>query len=173
MECGVGWLNVERDIPGGAGGGRGDCKGPKIAKGRPQTQIICKKPERLFCWNNQHVAVDDSLKWQLQSRAWWHMPLIPALGKQRQADFWVRGQPGLQSEFQDSQDYTEKPCLKKPKKGGWWDGSVGKGTRLLFRRSEVQIPATTWWLTTTRNEIWCPLLVYLKTTTVYLHIINK
>jgi hypothetical protein len=28
----------------------------------------------------------------------------------------VRGQPGLQSEFQDSQGYTEKPCLKKPKK---------------------------------------------------------
>jgi hypothetical protein len=23
--------------------------------------------------------------------------------------------PALQSEFQDSQDYTEKPCLKKPK----------------------------------------------------------
>jgi hypothetical protein len=41
------------------------------------------------------------------------MPLIPALGRQRQADFWVRGQPGLQSEFQDSQGYTEKPCLKK------------------------------------------------------------
>jgi hypothetical protein len=36
------------------------------------------------------------------------MPLIPALGRQRQADFWVRG---LQSEFQDSQGYTEKPCL--------------------------------------------------------------
>jgi hypothetical protein len=30
-------------------------------------------------------------------------------------DFWVRGQPGLQSEFQDSQGYTEKPCLEKPK----------------------------------------------------------
>ena len=44
-----------------------------------------------------------------QSRAWWHMPLIPALGRQRQADFWVRGKPGLQSEFQDSQGYTEKP----------------------------------------------------------------
>jgi hypothetical protein len=43
------------------------------------------------------------------------MPLIPALGRQRQADFWVRGQPGLQSEFQDSQGYTEKPCLQKPK----------------------------------------------------------
>jgi hypothetical protein len=44
---------------------------------------------------------------------WWHMPIIPALGRQRQVDFWVRGQPGLQSEFQDSQDYTEKPCLGK------------------------------------------------------------
>jgi hypothetical protein len=41
------------------------------------------------------------------------MPLIPALGRQRQADFLVRGQPGLQSEFQDSQSYTEKPCLEK------------------------------------------------------------
>jgi hypothetical protein len=50
------------------------------------------------------------------ARQWWHMPLIPALGSQRQADFWVWGQPGLQSEFQDSQGYTEKPCLKKKKK---------------------------------------------------------
>jgi hypothetical protein len=37
----------------------------------------------------------------------------PALGRQRQANFWVRGQPGLQSEFQDNQGYTEKPCLRK------------------------------------------------------------
>jgi hypothetical protein len=43
------------------------------------------------------------------------MPLIPALWRQRQADFWVQGQPGLQSEFQDSQGYTEKPCLEKKK----------------------------------------------------------
>jgi hypothetical protein len=27
-----------------------------------------------------------------------------------------RDQRGLQSEFQDNQDYTEKPCLEKPKK---------------------------------------------------------
>ena len=28
---------------------------------------------------------------------------------------WVRGQPGLQSEFQESQGDTEKPCLEKQK----------------------------------------------------------
>jgi hypothetical protein len=47
---------------------------------------------------------------------WWHTPLIPALGRQRQEDFGVRGQPGLQSEFQDSQGYTEKTCLGKKTK---------------------------------------------------------
>jgi hypothetical protein len=68
----------------------------------------------------------------MSARQWWRTPLIPALGRQRQADFWVRGQPGLQSEFQDSQGYIEKTCLKnktktknkqtnKPKKGDvWW-----------------------------------------------------
>jgi hypothetical protein len=49
----------------------------------------------------------------MQSRAWWRTPLIPALGRQRQAHFWIRGQPGLQSEFQDSQGYTEKPKNKQ------------------------------------------------------------
>jgi hypothetical protein len=45
------------------------------------------------------------------------MPLISALGRQGQADFGgVQGQPGLQSEFQDSRDYTEKPCLKQKQK---------------------------------------------------------
>jgi hypothetical protein len=42
--------------------------------------------------------------------------LIPAFKRQRQLNFGVQGQPGLQSEFQDSQGYTEKPCLKKQKK---------------------------------------------------------
>jgi hypothetical protein len=55
------------------------------------------------------------------SWAWWCMPLIPALGRQRQADFWVRGQPGLQSELQDSQGYLYRETLSwktKQKKRG-------------------------------------------------------
>jgi hypothetical protein len=46
---------------------------------------------------------------------------------------------------------------------GWRDGSTVKSTRLLFLRSRVQFPATTWWLTTICNGIWCPLLVCLRT----------
>jgi uncharacterized protein YraI len=46
---------------------------------------------------------------------WWYMPLIPVLGRQRQVDFCIQGQPGLQSEFQDSKGYTEKPRLEKTK----------------------------------------------------------
>jgi hypothetical protein len=48
------------------------------------------------------------------ARRWWLTPLIPALRKQRQVDLQVQGQPGLQSEFQGSQGYTEKPCFEKP-----------------------------------------------------------
>jgi hypothetical protein len=47
-----------------------------------------------------------------------------------------------------------------------------RSTFLLFWRSWVQIPATTWWLTTICNEIWLPLLMHLETATVYLDIIN-
>jgi hypothetical protein len=52
-----------------------------------------------------------------KAEQWWHTPLIPAFfGRQRQAEFLVRGQPGLQSKFQNSQGYTEKPCLEKKTK---------------------------------------------------------
>jgi hypothetical protein len=37
----------------------------------------------------------------------------PSTREAEVVDFWVWGQPGLQSEFQDSQGYTEKPCLEK------------------------------------------------------------
>jgi hypothetical protein len=40
----------------------------------------------------------------------------PRLRRQRLADFWIWGQPGIPSEFQDSQGYTEKPCLGEEEK---------------------------------------------------------
>jgi hypothetical protein len=64
------------------------------------------------------VSFTDFKNWTSTGQ-WWHTPLDPALGWQRQADFWVWGQPGLQSEFQDSQDYTEKPYLEKEKEKIW------------------------------------------------------
>jgi hypothetical protein len=39
----------------------------------------------------------------------------PSTWEAEAGGFLSRGQPGLQSEFQDSQGYTEKPCLEKPK----------------------------------------------------------
>jgi hypothetical protein len=42
-----------------------------------------------------------------------YMLLIPALVRKRQADFCVLGQPGLRSDLQDSQSYTQKYCQKK------------------------------------------------------------
>jgi hypothetical protein len=52
------------------------------------------------------VFYKDLFQGQITSKKagkWWRTPLVLALGKQRQADFWVQGQSGLQSEFQDSQ----------------------------------------------------------------------
>lgn len=47
------------------------------------------------------------------TRLWWYMPLIPTLKRQRRANVWVWKQPGLRSEFQNNQNYTEKHCLGK------------------------------------------------------------
>lgn len=45
------------------------------------------------------------------------MPLIPVVdGRQRQVDLCGKEQPGLQTEFQDSQSYTGKPCLENENK---------------------------------------------------------
>jgi hypothetical protein len=43
---------------------------------------------------------------------WWCTSLIPASGRQRQADLCELGQPGLYSKLQDSQDYIERHCVK-------------------------------------------------------------
>jgi hypothetical protein len=57
-----------------------------------------------------------SIYYDLQSDSYLILSPTVFKKKNRQVDFWVRGQPGLQSDFQDSQVYKEKPCLEKPKK---------------------------------------------------------
>jgi hypothetical protein len=69
---------------------------------------------------------------------WWHTPLIPTLRRQRQADYWVRGQPGLQSESQDSQGYTEKPCLGKKK----WFCCIVSSSNLEGKSGDLTIFST-------------------------------
>jgi hypothetical protein len=67
----------------------------------------------------QHLLLNLGFKSQSQTGQWWCTPLVPALGRQRQADFCIRGQPGLQSEFKNSQGCTERnPVLggKKERK---------------------------------------------------------
>jgi hypothetical protein len=54
---------------------------------------------------------------------------------------------------------------------GWREGSVVKSTDCSSRGPEF--PATTWWLTTTCNGIQCPLLVCLKTATMYSYTLNE
>jgi hypothetical protein len=52
------------------------------------------------------------------ARQWWHTPLISALGRQRR-QISVSSRPTWpieQVQVQNSQGYTEKPCLKKKKK---------------------------------------------------------
>jgi hypothetical protein len=75
------------------------------------------------------------------------MPFIPALGRQRQVDFLVQGQPGLQSEFQDSQGYTEKSCLKNKqtnKQTSFQAGAMAQQSRALTALPEDlgSIPST-------------------------------
>ena len=64
----------------------------------------------------------------IYSYTWW--PCLDfQLRRQKQVDLWVHDQPGLHSEFQDSQSYIVRPCLKKGVGSGgkgWRDGLVHK-----------------------------------------------
>jgi hypothetical protein len=97
------------------------------------------------------------------ARWWWRMTLIPALGGQRQVDFWVRGQPCLQSEFQDIQGYTKKPCLEKKKKKdreiGRIEGiqreyhvTVGTEVRIFPEKQQNVLPKCKWLFSSLKSE---------------------
>jgi hypothetical protein len=52
---------------------------------------------------HRELADSSHLRSEIHAGQWWLTLVIPALGRQRQANLRVQGQPGLQSEFQDSQ----------------------------------------------------------------------
>ena len=56
-------------------------------------------------WEEAAVTVPEKGVLRRKSRAWWHMH---SGGRGRRI-----------SEFEDSQGYTDKPCLEKPKKKSW------------------------------------------------------
>ena len=116
---------------------------------------------------------------------WWrHTPLIPAEADRSLAlkpDWsteWVLGQSGLHNEslfWKTKQkggagqtSWYVRLLFRDRKFRGWRDGSVVK-----IALPEVQFPVTTWWLTTIWNGIRCPLLVCLKTATVYSLTLSK
>ena len=63
--------------------------------------------------------------------------------KWRQADLWVWGQPGLQSQFQNSQDcYTRKPCLNKETET---NSKVFCSAEMMFYTVNIVLPAHCSW----------------------------
>ena len=86
------------------------CKGSWATSTTPYLVFITKARAWTGC-GGAHLWPQNS-KSRGRAGRWWRMPLIPELRRQRQADFWVWGHPDLQSETQDSQGYTEKPCLE-------------------------------------------------------------
>jgi hypothetical protein len=59
------------------------------------------------------------------------MPLIPALGRKWQVALGARGHSALQSECQESQGYTEQPCLKNKQKKKIEAGETAQWLRTL------------------------------------------
>ena len=69
-------------------------------------------------------------------------PSTWSVGK-RQTDLWVQVQSGLQSEFQDSQGYTEKPCLEKPKSNQLTTHTTKRQTQKLQQKIQTNIQKPT------------------------------
>ena len=68
---------------------------------------------KVCTWRVLHIAIKFTLKYKKNiAGRWWRMPLILPLGRQKQADFWVRGH----TESRDSQATQRNPVLEKKKK---------------------------------------------------------
>jgi hypothetical protein len=99
---------------------------------------------------------------------WWCTPLIPARGRQRQADL---------CELKASLVYrvgSRIATQRNPVSTG--QNNNNKINKIISKLREgvaSQFPATIRWLTTICDGLWRPLLVCLKTATVYSYTLNK
>jgi len=64
--------------------------------------------ENSTLWKNKLLFYETNIGWM-----WWFTCSFPTLGRQRQADLWVQGQPGLPSELQDSWTTQRNPVFEK------------------------------------------------------------
>jgi hypothetical protein len=114
-----------------------------------QLEDTLKKNHDCIFQNSQHSKggiIRYLLKFGYLAGQWWHtLLIISALGRQEQVDFWVQGQPSLQSEFQDSQGYTEKPHIRE-----------GKKNRLLSQSTDNKF------LVYTKSKIWPAAIQFLQ-----------
>jgi hypothetical protein len=59
------------------------------------------------------TSSSSDLKTVVMVQSWWRIPLIPAFGRQRQADLCESKAGLVNSEFHDSLRHIVRPCLKK------------------------------------------------------------
>jgi hypothetical protein len=72
---------------------------------------------------------------------WWCTPLITALGSQREAELLSSGL-AWSTEYQESQGYTEKPCLKRiddVKQQERWEDCPRNRTRVGMAWEETRV----------------------------------
>lgn len=113
------------------------------------------RTKKLWVWFKSFFVLNLCL-WVGHSGIPCSKPLILALSKQKQVDLWVWSQHGLQSLFQDSQVYSGKPCLKKPKQN-----ISDFGRKRLQFKEENQYGVLTWMITQSTG-IWT--LVFVSVT---------
>ena len=75
------------------------------------------------------------------------MTLIPDLGSQRQAEFWVLGQPDLESEFQTTQRNPVSKKKKKTKKEKQNKKVTTNNHQRLAQSSSEGLSAVVFWIT--------------------------
>lgn len=80
------------------------------------TQTMQEDVSKSVQKNHQQSKIKQQKKPGHFVRQWWSCLKSQHSGREAGRSLWVRGQPnGLQNELQDSQDYTETPCLLKQK----------------------------------------------------------